>query len=1060
MKTTRTSCNEWIYILFIIFTLNGVTNSSIAQTTAGRIVSGVVADETGTTLPGAAVLVKGTKTTALTNAEGKYSIMIPSNASVLVVSYVGMETKEIAVSSNTVLNVTLQPSTSTLSDVVVIGYGTLRKSELTSSISSVSQKDLKNLPVAGIDQALQGKVAGVTINNNGGQPGGGVSVRIRGLTKVGDNNEPLYVIDGVPMSAKSTSLEQNFLGGGSGQIGQSVLATLNPADIETIDILKDASAQAIYGARGANGVVLINTKRGRANQGKISYDSYVGLAEIPKKLSVMNLRQNAEYMNSLVLEVRGVPGSGMDSIAEFKNPALLGTGTDWQDEIYRRGFTQSHQLAFSGGSEKTQFYFSGGYLDQEGTLIKTGFKRVTLRANVDHQATKWLKTGITTSLSRSDQQIGLSDGFDAVTSTVLYNSPATPVKDINGNYISTNIIGGSTFGNPNNPVALASLRDVTNQTSKAFGTVYADINIIDGLTLRSEGNFDFNLSSDKAFQPFVQNATTNAVILSPSRLREERNNSLYWAVKNYATYNKSFSKHTIGATIGHEAQKSKYDYINANRNDLVLNLPSLNAGDAGLTQGIGAGAGVWSMESVFARLNYTFDNRYAISGTVRRDGSSTFGDNHKWGTFPAVSASWTASNESFLKDVKYIDYLKFRFGYGQVGGQDAGGSNLYSANITLFGTAPFGAGGLPANVANPLITWESIETYNAGVDITTWNKKLEFSLDVYKKITTDMLLATQVEAFSGLGTAWNDIQTPTTNDGRMTNTGFDIGLTSYNIQNKNFSWKTNVVVSHYKNILNSMNKPEATITGVFDEYGTKSLVTLSQQGRPFGAFYGYVTDGLFRSEAELKNGIDYGLSVGPGSLWLGDVRFKDLNGDNVVNDKDVTVIGNPNPDFTYGFTNTFSWKGIDLSVFLYGSQGGDIFNYSRRQTEGLNSPYSNQLTTVLNRYSASNPNGDMPRYNQWHNNNSRISDRYIEDASYLRIQNVALGYNLPKSLISKVKVSNARFYLSVQNLYTFTDYSGYDPELGAMNNNVRFMNIDNGHYPVPRTFTIGTNIEF
>ncbi|MEJ2903685.1 TonB-dependent receptor [Pedobacter panaciterrae] len=1060
MKTTRTSCNEWIFILFMIFTLTGITKSGYAQSTSNRIVTGVVADESGTTLPGASVVVKGTKTTALTNNEGKYSIMVTSNASVLVFSYVGMTTKELTVGSGSVINANLESSTSTLSDVVVIGYGTLRKSEVTSAISSVSQKDIKNLPVAGVDQALQGKVAGVTINNNGGQPGGGVSVRIRGLTSTGENNEPLYVIDGVPMNSKSSSLEQNFLGGGSGQTGQSVLATLNSADIETIDILKDASAQAIYGARGANGVVLINTKRGRANQSKITYDSYVGISEVPKKLSVMNLRQNAEYMNSLVLEVRGVPGSGMDSIAEFKNPSLLGVGTDWQDEIYRRGFTQSHQLGFSGGTEKTQFYFSGGYLNQEGTLIKTGFKRITLRANIDHQATKWLKTGITANLSRTNQQIGLSDGFDAVTSTVLYNSPVTPVKDVFGNYISTNVIGGSTFGNPNNPVALAMLRDVSNQSSKAFGTVYADLIIIDGLTIRSEGNFDFNLSSDRAFQPYVQNAETKAVILSPARLREQRNNSLYWAIKNYANYNKAFGKHNIAATVGHEAQRSKYDFINANRDNLVLNIPNLNAGDAGDTQGIGAGAATWSMESVFARLNYNYDNRYAISGTIRRDGSSNFGPGHKWGTFPAVSASWTASNESFLKDNKYVNYLKLRFGYGEVGGQDAGSGNLYSANIRLFPIAPFGPGGLPDNVDNLLITWQSTNTYNAGLDLTTWNKRLEFSFDAYKKVTSDMLLATQLGAYSGLGTAWNDIKTPTTNDGRMTNTGFDIGLTSYNIQNNNFTWKTNIIFSKYKNILNRMNEPNATLPGTFDEYGTKSLVTLSQQGRPLGAFYGYVTDGLFRSQAELNNGIDYGLSIAPGSLWLGDVRFKDLNGDKVVDDKDVTVIGDPNPDFTYGFTNTFSYKGIDLSIFIYGSQGGDIFNYSRRQTEALSSPYNNQLTTVLNRYSANNPNGDLPRYNQWHNNNNRISDRYIEDGSYLRIQNVALGYNLPKSLISKIKVSNARFYVSVQNLYTFTNYSGYDPELGALNNNIRFMNIDNGHYPVPRTFTLGTNIEF
>jgi len=1060
MKTTRTSCSEWMYILFMILTLSGISYSGYAQSTSGRIVTGVVADESGTTLPGAAVLVKGTKTSSLTNAEGKFSILIQSDASILVVSYVGMITKEVRVGSSASVNVSLEPSTSTLSDVVVIGYGTLRKSEVTSAISSVSQKDIKNLPVAGIDQALQGKVAGVTINNNGGQPGGGVSVRIRGLTTTRDNNEPLYVIDGVPMNARASTLEQNVLGGGSGQVGQSVLATLNPADIETIDILKDASAQAIYGARGANGVVLINTKRGRANQGKITYDAYAGMTEIPKKLSVMNLRQNAEYMNSLVQEIRAVPGSGLDSIGEFKNPSVLGTGTDWQDEIYRRGFTQSHQLAFSGGSEKTQFYFSGGYLNQEGTLIKTGFNRVTLRSNIDHQATKWLKTGITTNLSRTKQQIGLSDGFDAVTSTVLYNSPATPVRDIYGNFISQNVIGGSTFGNPNNPVALASLRDVTNQSSKGFGTAYADLMIIDGLTVRTEGNFDFSLGVNRAFQPYVYNNNTKTVILSPSRLRDQRQNTLYWALKNYANYNKTFGQHNIAATLGHEAQRSTFDQISGRRDNLKLNIPNLNAGDAGDTQDIGASASTWSMESVFARLNYTFDNRYAISGTVRRDGSSNFGPNHKWGTFPAVSASWTASNESFLKENKYINYLKFRFGYGEVGGQESGGNNLYSSNITLFPTAPFGPGGLLANVDNPLITWETVETYNGGVDLTTWNKRLEFSLDVYKKTTSNMLLPTQLGAYSGLGTAWNDIQTPTTNAGKITNTGFDIGLTSYNIQNTSFTWKTNIVFSRYKNILSKMNQADATIQGMFDEYGTKSLVTLSQQGKPLGAFYGYVTDGIFRTEAELNNGIDYGLARAPGSLWLGDVRFKDLNGDNIVDDKDVRVIGNPNPDFTYGFTNTFSWKGIDLSVFIYGSQGGDIFNYSRRQTEAMSSAYNNQLTTVLNRYSATNPNGDLPRYNQWHNNNNRISDRYIEDASYLRIQNVALGYNLPKSLISKVNVSNARFYVSVQNLYTFTNYSGYDPELGSLNNNFRFMNIDNGHYPNPRTFTIGTNIEF
>lgn len=1037
--------------------------TKVSAQNAPKVVTGTVYDEKGTSLPGVGVKVKGTNTATSTNIEGKYSISVPSNTATLVFSFIGTKTQEVLVGAKTVVNVNLLPLTNDLSDVVVIGYGSVRKADVTSSISSVSEKDIKNLPVAGIDQALQGKVAGVSVTNNGGQPGGGVSVRVRGITSV-NGNEPLYVIDGVPLQAQSNSLDQSVLGGGSGQTGQSVLATLNPQDIESIDILKDASAQAIYGSRGANGVVLVNTKRGKSGQGKITYDVYYGIQEIPKKLDVMNLQQYATYANSLVSEIRAAGGAA-DTIAEFKNPAVLGHGTDWQDEIYQQGRIISHQLSFSGGADKTNYYISGGYFDQKGTLVETGFKRYTLRVNVDHQIKSYLKVGLSSNMSRSNQKIGLSDGFDAVTSTVLYNSPATPVRDFNGNFISQNVIGGSTFGNPNNPVALASLRDVSNVGTKVYGAVYAELNIFKGLTLRNEGNYDFNLSSDRAFQPYIQNATTGAVILSPSRIREQRNNSLYWILKNYFNYNRSFGKHSVSATVGHESQKSKYDYVVLKRDNLKLNLPSINAGDAPDATGargedISAGAGIWSMESLFARAGYTFDNKYSITGTIRRDGSSSFGPGNRWGTFPAASASWTASNEEFLKDSKYINYLKLRIGYGVVGNQSVSGNNVYASNIILFPSAPFGPGGLPYNVPNPDLSWESVKTYNGGIDLTTANRRLELTVDLYKKVSTKMLLSSQLGAFSGLGTSYNDIQTPITNDGKMTNTGFDISVTSYNLQNKDgINWKTNFIFSRYKNTLNSLNTSTATILGEFNEYGTKSLVSLTRPGRPVGAFYGYVTDGLFTSVDQL-NAKNYGLNVAPNALWLGDIRYKDLNNDGKIDDKDVTEIGNPNPKFTAGLTNTFNYKGFDLSIFLYGSYGADIFNYTRRQTEGMNNQYTNQLAVVLDRYTATNTGATTPRFNQWSNNNIRISDRYVEDGSYLRIQNVSLGYNLPKSIISKAKFASLRIYASVQNLYTFTNYSGYDPELGALNNRVTFMNVDNGHYPNPRTFTIGTNIEF
>lgn len=1046
--------------LFVILLLCISTLHSLAQDQT-KLISGKITDKSGEALQGATLTVKNAKkSSAVSDANGNYILNVPANATTLVITYVGMRPVEVKIDGKSALDIQLDEADSKLSEVVVVGYGTKRRADVTSAISSVSEKDIKNLPVAGIDQALQGKVAGVSVTNNGGQPGGGVSVRVRGITSV-NGNEPLYVIDGVPLTGQTNSLEQNVLGGGSGSTGQSVLATINSSDIASIDILKDASAQAIYGSRAANGVVLITTKKGKQGAGKISYDTYYAWQEIPKKLDVMDLRQNAAYVNSLVNEIRAVPGSSLDSVPEFRDPSVLGKGTDWQDEIYQIGGIQSHQLSFSGGSDKTNYYFSGGYFDQVGTLVETDFKRYTFRMSIDQQVKKWLRAGMTANLSRSNQKIGLSDGFDAVTSVVLYNSPASPVRDIYGNYISQAVIGGSQFGNPNNPVALASLRDVRNINSKAFGSFYTDIDIMPGLTLRNEFNYDFNLVSGKAYQPFLKNDSNQQIIIAPARLREERNNSLYWAFKTYLNYNKTFGKHAISSTFGHEAQVSRYDYINVKRDNLVLNLPSLAAGAGGDGSGeeIGAGAGDWNMESYFARVGYTFNNKYAINGTVRADGSSVFGPDKRWGYFPAVSASWTVTNEKFAANLKAINYLKLRVGVGTVGNQEIGGQNTYTANIRLYPIAPFGPGGLLANVPNPASSWETQVSTNVGVDVTMFKRKVELTVDVYKKVSTDMLLPGQYGAFSSIGTNFDDYQAPRVNDGQMTNTGFDISLTTFNVQKKDFAWKTSVVFSHYKNRLDFLNTPDAVIKGEFNEYGTLNLISLSRQGFPMGSFYGYVTDGLFRDVRELQNGTDWGLPVGVGQQWLGDIRFKDLNGDGKIDDKDVTAIGNPNPKFTYGMTNTVNYKNLDLSVFITGSYGAKIFNYARRQTEAMNTPFNNQLVTVLDRYTTDNPNGTLPRYNQWHNNNLRISDRYVEDGSYLRIQNISLGYNLPKNLLTKANIGSARLYVAVQNLATFTKYSGYDPEIGAFNNSARFMNIDNGRYPNPRSFTMGANIE-
>jgi TonB-linked SusC/RagA family outer membrane protein len=1041
-------------LILTLLCLFWISNNGFAQE---RSVSGKVTDDQGMGIPGVSVIVKSTSVGTVTDENGKFTLNLPSGATTLIFSSVGFKTSEVPVEARSQFEVQLLTDVSQLSEIVVIGYGEIEKDKITTSIGSINQKDINNLPVAGIDQALQGRLSGVTINSNGGQPGGGISVRVRGITSV-NNNEPLYIIDGVIFSGQRNTSNQNFLGGGNGQTGQSVLATLNPADIEKIDVLKDASAQAIYGSLGANGVVLITTKKGKSGQGKVVYDTYFGSQYVPKKLDVLNLRETAIYQKGVIDEINAVTGGNQVIIPELANPEILGHGTDWQDEIYQRGSIQSHLLSFSGGQGKTNYYFSGGYFRQIGTLIETNFERYTVRANLDHEFKSWLKAGFSINLNRSNQKVGLSDGFDAVTSVVLYNSPLTPVRDVNGNYLNQIQVGNASIGAFANPVAIAKARDVRSVNSRAFGALYAELKFIEGLTLRNELNYNFNLDNDKAYQPFIRNEAAKVDIITPSKLREQRTNSMYWSVKNYLNYNKTFGKHNFYLTLGHEAQYSKYDYINASRNNLTLNLPSLNAGSVE-NQTIGAGAGEWSMESYFGRITYNFSDKYSLNATLRRDGSSSFGENNRWASIPAISAAWVITSEEFAKNLKFLNYFKLRAGFGSVGNQSTDGQNVYVANVNLVTPSPFGNGSRVANVGNPDLGWEKVRTFNVGFDASILNNRIDINFDAYKKTTTDMLLPTQLGAYSGLGTNWNDIQTPISNDGQITNNGIDLNITSYNIKKNDLTWNTTVIFSMYRNQLDRLNSDNANFRGDFDEYGTKVLVALTAKGQPVGSFYGFVTDGLYRTQEELQS-LQTGLDVKPDGLWLGDIKFKDLNGDGKIDDKDVTFIGNPNPDFTLSLNNTITYKGFDLTVFMYGNFGADIYNYSRRQTEGLNSLYNNQLAKVLERYTATNTNASIPRYNQWHNNNIRVSDRFVENGTFVRIQNVQFGYNFPKTIVNKAKINALRLYISAQNLYTFTKYSGYDPEMGAINNSAIRMNIDNGRYPNPRTFTIGANVEF
>ncbi|MDE1191086.1 MAG: TonB-dependent receptor [Arachidicoccus sp.] len=1060
------------FFILIFFLLS--VSLAFAQTIT---VSGSVKDENGQPLSLVSVTQVGGTKHALTDEKGNFTITVSDNAKFLQFSYTGKKDVVKPIVAGQALNVQLESSDSKLGDVVVIGYGTEKKANITSAISSLKADDIKNIPAAGVDQMMQGKIPGVTVTTNSGQPGGGVSVRVRGITTVsnvaGVSNEPLYVIDGVPIYSSTASTSQDQLGGVAGQTTQSVLATLNPSDIESIDVLKDASAQAIYGSAGANGVVLITTKKGKTGEGKISYDGYVGWSDVQKKLPLMDLRQYAQYYNSLVGEVGSIVG--LDTIPEFANPSLLGKGTDWQDAIFQTGVMQNHQLSFSGGTGKTTYYFSGGYFDQTGTVIGSEFKRWSIRASVDQQVKKWLKAGVSANLSRTNQQVTLTDGQQSVISLALYNSPATPVKGLDGSYLSTSSIAGVPFGQSQNPVALALLRDVHDIQSKAYGNIYAEIEFIPGLTLRNQFNYDAQSLQNTGFEPSITNPVTNLLVIGPNRLRVETDNSYYFGLQTYLTYNHTFlGKHYLNVVVGHEASRSDYDSKYISATGTVLNQETFNGATIDDAQ-TGGNSYPDRSEGYFARLNYTYDNRYSISLSDRRDGSAKFGPNHRIGYFPAASAAWTVSNEKFAKNWSWVSNLKLRIGVGDVG--YSAGNFAYQTNIRLLSSGLNGllgeSGiGVVGNLGNPDLHWEAVRTYNAGIDATLFKNHIDFTIDVYKKITKDLILATSLPSFAGLDVdptgssgplegSYQNIDAPTVNAGQMTNTGVDIGITTHNITEKNFTWTTNFVFSAYKNRLNSTAGNES-LFGRSQQF-TSTILTVSTpgSGKSVGEFYGYVTDGLYRSMDELNNGPVPPLAIGQQGTWLGDIRYKDLDGNDTINSKDQTYIGDPNPKFTYSITNTFNYKGFDLSIFLNGVYGDKIFNMTRTETEQNYSAYLNQSTAVLNRYSATNPNSSFPRYNQWNSNNLAISDRFVESGSYLRIQNISLGYNIPKKVLDKLKViSSFRVYVSGQNIHTFTKYSGLDPELGSFNGNALLTNVDYGHYPNPRTYTIGANIVF
>jgi TonB-dependent starch-binding outer membrane protein SusC len=1016
-------------------------------------IKGNIVSENGEPMPGVSIRLKGTQNGTSSDLNGHYDLRASekSDNSVLLFSMIGYKTTEISLRGRSSINVTLSPDVKSLGEVVVVGYGTQQRKDLTGSVTSISMEDIKNIPITGIDQAMQGKASGVIVNNNSGQPGASVSVRIRGITSVTSSNEPLYVIDGIPFSGDgSISRSQSFdeFGGGGGQTNQSVLASLNPNDIATIDILKDASATAIYGARASNGVVIITTKRGKANESKISYDSYFGFQEVTKKLSVLNLREYAEYQNQIRKE------NSLSPIAEFINPQILGNGTDWQNGIFRKGAIQSHQLSFSGGKDKTQFYISGGYFKQDGIVVGSNFDRYSVRVNLDNQIKKWLKVGNSFSVSRTNQRTILTDTDDGVISGALLQAPSVPIHFADGSW------GGAEDPLASfaiNPVALALQKDVTRIQTRFNGNLWADLTLFDGLSFRGEIGGDMSFTKNSAFNPTYKWGVTENTQSKYIRREEQLS---YWNAKAFLNYNKVFANlHRLSAMLGHEAQYSYYEALNSVAIGLTSNeVQSLNLGDPKLSSNYDEKV-PWAMESFLSRVNYNYDDRFNLTLTYRLDGSSNFGPNKRWGQFPSVAAAWTISKEAFMKDIVAFSNLKIRAGYGAVGNQQLP-SYSYGALLKSVGTS-FGNGYYVDKIPNPNLQWEAAQQTNIGLDLGLLKNRFNLSLDIYKKVSNNFLLQASLPAFTGAGQNWDDVKAPFINAGEMQNTGIDITLNTNNVNSQYFKWNTNLVFSHYKNQINALVSQNDAFYEHLQWYDN---ITRTAVGSSVGMFYGYNTKGLFQNVEQIKNSPaqskDGKINERSGT-YPGDIIFADNNGDGQVDGQDRVYIGSPHPDFTFGITNTFNYKNFDLSVFVQGSQGAKVFNFIRFRTEGMNDLFPNQLSTIKDRWTPENTSGILPRFILGDpNDNRRVSDRFIEDGSYVRIQNISFGYTFPTGLLDRAFIKKLKVYASLQNLYTFTKYSSYDPEIGSFNQNSKLSNVDNGHYPIPRTFTLGVNVEF
>ena len=979
---------------------------------------------------GAIVQVKGTEIGTVTDLDGRFQVTVPNDASVLEIHYTGYTSQEIEVGIRSTVDVMLSESISQLDEVIVTGYGSQKRSNISGSVSTVNASEIAEQPILRVEQALQGRTAGVQVAQVSGSPGSALTVRVRGAGTI-NNSDPLYIVDGMPVDG---------------------LDFLNPNDIESINVLKDAASAAIYGARGANGVVLITTKSGKRNQpGTVTYEMYAGTQRAARLLDLLTAREYA------VLQNEAYVAAGKTPLPEFANPDVLGEGTDWQEAIFTSAPISNHQLSIQGGGEKSAFALSGNFFNQDGIVggDKANFKRATVRLNGNHELKKWLTIGNNIGFTWFERDaIGENSQYNSPIIRALNIDPVTPIRKADGTYAYSTYTD-TDIANPVNGIEQTYNRWRTN---RVLGGVFGEVKVLKNLQFRSTFSLDVTFALQRQFYPkfdlsnipeiseapAAEKSTTNSVSVANHTWRNLQ-------LENVVTWTPAINtQHDLTLIAGTTALSNRYD----GSGGANTNLPSNRWEDAYIgntidpieSQSAWQTANESALLSYFGKANYAFDDTWLLSATLRVDGSSRFGANNRYGVFPSFSAGWIISHaNSWNRDI--IDFLKLRASWGQ-NGNDRIGDYSFTTVVSSGQNYTFGPdetitnGSVALNAANPDLKWETISQTDVGVDMEMYDGRINLTADYYLKKTSDMLYASPIPLVAGTAAPIQNVAT-------AENRGVELSLGYRNVSGQ-LKYALTGNISFIKSEVTSLGTGgEPVYSGYIQAANANASKT--DVGHPLAAFYGYVTDGIFQTQEEVEAGAFQNAGTAPG-----DIRFKDLDGNGVIDVNDQTYIGNPTPDFTYGFSGELEWKGIGLNFFFQGTQGNDIFNNTVR----YDFTYVNRPASVLDRWTGTGTSNDEPRVNLSDpNQNARVSDRFIEDGSYLRLKTIQLSYSLPSKVINRLGVEKCKFYISGHNVFTLTKYEGYDPDIGSIGGPLE-LGIDRGFYPLARTVMGGVSLTF